>query len=173
MHSWTRCHWLLSVPYLGPRVRGPTMLYLKDIKHWRRSATGHVWLDKNNVMNQTFCCADCEILQPNMFMIHDELWTWEPSLILCIPCTQRRLGRPLTVADLKVCVPINFFYYIHGIDPNRDLLRTVKHVEFERYANRLFVRGQKDALAGVKARCYKKITDQFFYAIGRQSIQLV
>lgn len=49
-------------------------------------------------------CNDC--LEPWFihFRITDELWarvTSEPKLMLCQPCTEKRLGRPLVASDFE------------------------------------------------------------------------
>jgi hypothetical protein len=51
------------------------------------------------------CCDDCEYPLPAGPMLHDELWATiaEPGAFLCFRCTEKRLGRRLTQADLIVC----------------------------------------------------------------------
>src|SRR5262249_26868153 len=51
------------------------------------------------------CCDDCKLPKLAGPVLHDELWATftEPHAFLCLDCTQKRLGRPLTQADLTVC----------------------------------------------------------------------
>jgi hypothetical protein len=51
------------------------------------------------------CCDDCQCPEPAGPRLHDELWATiaEPDAFLCFDCTERRLGRSLTQADLMVC----------------------------------------------------------------------
>jgi hypothetical protein len=50
------------------------------------------------------CCDDCWLPEAGP-MLHDELWAAiaEPDAFLCFDCTERRLGRRLTQADLTAC----------------------------------------------------------------------
>jgi hypothetical protein len=54
------------------------------------------------------CCDDCRYPLPAGPTLHDELWATiaQPDAFLCFDCTEKRLGRRLTQADLKVC-PFN------------------------------------------------------------------
>jgi hypothetical protein len=50
-------------------------------------------------------CADCKVVHsfPLMYRVHDELWAKyarPDGKVLCMPCFERRLGRPLEKADL-------------------------------------------------------------------------
>jgi hypothetical protein len=51
------------------------------------------------------CCDDCQQPLPAGPALHDELWTSiaQPDAFLCFACFEKRLGRPLTQADLKTC----------------------------------------------------------------------
>jgi hypothetical protein len=51
------------------------------------------------------CCDDCQQPLPAGPALHDELWTSiaQPDAFLCFVCFEKRLGRPLTQADLKTC----------------------------------------------------------------------
>jgi hypothetical protein len=51
------------------------------------------------------CCDDCQQPLPAGPALHDELWTSiaQPDAFLCFDCIEKRLGRPLTQADLTVC----------------------------------------------------------------------
>jgi hypothetical protein len=51
------------------------------------------------------CCDDCGVPKPAGPMLYDSLWrTISPeNPWLCFDCTEKRLGRPLTQADLKPC----------------------------------------------------------------------
>jgi hypothetical protein len=53
-------------------------------------------------------CRDCRHVLPMGPMLHDELWATIAQLeeFLCLDCIEKRLGRGLTQADLKVC-PFN------------------------------------------------------------------
>jgi hypothetical protein len=57
-------------------------------------------------------CLDCGIITTttnNDYMLHNELWVKINPLIdgrLCIPCAERRLGRPFVPDDLPD-VPLN------------------------------------------------------------------
>jgi hypothetical protein len=55
------------------------------------------------------CCCECDQPLPAGPVLHDELWATiakHPDAYLCFDCTEKRLGRPLTQADLKIC-PFN------------------------------------------------------------------
>jgi hypothetical protein len=57
------------------------------------------------------CCDECRQPLPQGPVLHDELWATiaQPDLehaFLCFDCTEKRLGRGLTQADLKTC-PFN------------------------------------------------------------------
>jgi hypothetical protein len=57
------------------------------------------------------CCDDCRLAKNGGPMLHDELWhsiapNSDPDTFLCFECTEKRLGRGLTQADLKRC-PFN------------------------------------------------------------------
>jgi hypothetical protein len=55
------------------------------------------------------CCCECDQSLPAGPVLHDELWATiarHPDAYLCFDCTETRLGRGLTQADLKVC-PFN------------------------------------------------------------------
>lgn len=56
-------------------------------------------------------CSDCGIVagyKPGTmqaFYLHDELWNSiaDTHDVLCFDCTEKRLGRPITLDDLKDC----------------------------------------------------------------------
>jgi hypothetical protein len=57
------------------------------------------------------CCDDCRLAKDGGPILHDAIWRSiaanDPDhTFLCFECTERRLGRGLTQADLKVC-PFN------------------------------------------------------------------
>lgn len=56
-----------------------------------------------------FICEDCG-KGPNCPMILEELWLTiaTKKTLLCIPCTEQRLARPLTLADLETCLGNDF-----------------------------------------------------------------
>jgi hypothetical protein len=51
------------------------------------------------------CCDDCQQPLPAGPKLHDELWATiaQPDAFLCFDCTEKRLGRQLTQADLTAC----------------------------------------------------------------------
>lgn len=59
----------------------------------------------------TTSCKDCGApagLKPGCmvaFYVHDELWNSfaDTHDVLCFDCAEKRLGRPITLADLKDC----------------------------------------------------------------------
>jgi hypothetical protein len=59
------------------------------------------------VINGEFhqCCCECDQPLPAGPILHDELWATiaKPQAFLCFDCIEKRLGRPLTQADLTVC----------------------------------------------------------------------
>jgi hypothetical protein len=56
------------------------------------------------------CCDECRQPLPAGPVLHDDLWATikgpDDHTFLCFDCIEKRLGRPLTQADLKVC-PFN------------------------------------------------------------------
>jgi hypothetical protein len=55
------------------------------------------------------CCDDCRLAKGGGPMLHDALWhsiATDPDTFLCFDCTEKRLGRRLTQADLIAC-PFN------------------------------------------------------------------
>ena len=51
-------------------------------------------------------CDDCNIIDMNSFMVQDHIWesiTTNKEIILCIKCAEKRLGRRITLHDLKPC----------------------------------------------------------------------
>jgi hypothetical protein len=69
------------------------------------------------------------------YMVHDHLWAAagmdEDGGCLCIPCLERRLGRPLTGADLKPAVPVNQ----PGCYEDTPRLAELKHQSVEHWRN--------------------------------------
>lgn len=60
-------------------------------------------------------CPDCGIPDADVYMVLDELWlavngSYEGQL--CVECFERRLGRNLTMADLKKDPPCNALFFI-------------------------------------------------------------
>ncbi len=61
--------------------------------------------------DNNICCKDCGLAagfkEGDMiaFYLHDELWNSfaDTHDILCFDCAQKRLGRPITLSDLKEC----------------------------------------------------------------------
>ena len=63
-------------------------------------------------------CLDCGEPEPLMFMVDEDYWLHVglKDGIICIPCYEKRLGRPLHILDLKPCA-INeaiFYGYLMG-----------------------------------------------------------
>lgn len=55
-------------------------------------------------------CQDCDYPYPEMFMVIDEVWLsagCSKDDFLCINCFTEKLGRKLTIYDLKQDVPLN------------------------------------------------------------------
>jgi len=54
-------------------------------------------------MTDNRCCDDCGLPKPTGPMLYDKLWrTISPNNPwLCFDCTEKRLGRSLTQADLR------------------------------------------------------------------------
>lgn len=54
-------------------------------------------------------CDDCGMTTMSVLMLQDELWAKVAlrSRILCHNCIEERLGRPLTLRDLKPCGATN------------------------------------------------------------------
>lgn len=61
-----------------------------------------------------FICQDCDNL-PDCPMLEDEVWykIASRSDLLCIHCTEVRLGRPLEVTDLRDCPGNAFTFLLH------------------------------------------------------------
>ncbi len=53
-------------------------------------------------------CLDCLEVRPELFNVNDELWAAHGAgeHILCAPCLEKRMGRPLAIADLTDA-PVN------------------------------------------------------------------
>ena len=54
-------------------------------------------------------CAVCGAFPPDAYMVRDDVWQaagLAPKDHACLPCLERRLGRPLTIDDFAP-VPIN------------------------------------------------------------------
>lgn len=76
---------------------------------------------KKRVRIWKYWCFDCGAAKPAPYMVHHALWAYafgvsrsperpQPALkagILCLPCLSKRLGRPITEADLIPGLPIN------------------------------------------------------------------
>lgn len=46
-------------------------------------------------------CGDCHEPEPMLFSVHKDLWAAHGNGgILCLPCFEKRLGRPITMDDL-------------------------------------------------------------------------
>ena len=61
-------------------------------------------------------CGDCKHPDPKMFMVQDDLWVWHiggPDL-LCLPCAERRLGRPFREVDFKLCPANDWVFEAFG-----------------------------------------------------------
>lgn len=56
-------------------------------------------------------CNDCKQTWPNLFGLHNHVWLSLAAKkeILCLECTEKRLGRQLTLEDFKD-VPVNKDY---------------------------------------------------------------
>jgi hypothetical protein len=77
----------------------------------------HTWSERWQYINikEDFhlgTCIDCPVYNPPPFMVRDELWdaltsAGERRRVLCWNCFERRLGRALTVADLRPGVEVN------------------------------------------------------------------
>lgn len=64
-------------------------------------------------LKNTFC-DDCQSFSIFM-MLHDEIWNsisdGNPELFLCPRCMEKRVGRKITLSDLKICnVNYPFFF---------------------------------------------------------------
>lgn len=56
-------------------------------------------------------CAQCKEETDDFFMLTNDLWktiTKPEEEFLCIPCTEKRLGRKITPADLNPDAPVNY-----------------------------------------------------------------
>ncbi len=68
-------------------------------------------------------CDSCRTLDPHSYMVHDAVWkaacTNTPKdALLCLPCLEARLGRPLVREDFNSSVDINkelLFGYEMGV----------------------------------------------------------
>ena len=63
--------------------------------------------------DRDYSCRDCRAERYRMFMVHDHVWNGEAGLpsfdcLLCMPCLERRIGRPLVSADFTVA-PLNWW----------------------------------------------------------------
>jgi hypothetical protein len=78
-------------------IRRGISLFFPDL-HWR-------YFTEDGLQ----CCEDCR-LPPRVWgpMLHDELWAAiaHEDAFLCFDCSERRLGRSLTQADLKFPQPL-------------------------------------------------------------------
>jgi len=63
-------------------------------------------------------CDDCRVEFPHPYMVHDALWEDHGvgEGILCKPCLEARVGRPLTRADLSD-VPLNTWSEVLAMFP--------------------------------------------------------
>ena len=65
-------------------------------------------------------CKDCKDTYPMLFMLKQNVWDKvceDKEDLLCLECTERRLGRSLTIDDFEPDVKINdllFFGYRLG-----------------------------------------------------------
>lgn len=75
-------------------------LTLNDIKY-KCLEDGRVTLPKGQELN---FCLDCFLLNPPIFMVHDELWEQasgnQEKIMLCYGCTEKRIGRLILPSDL-------------------------------------------------------------------------
>lgn len=63
-------------------------------------------------------CKDCGLVYDafdgHMVMLHNPLWNKvskdRPKICLCDTCIEKRLGRKLSLKDLKPGVPVNNWY---------------------------------------------------------------
>jgi hypothetical protein len=67
-----------------------------------------------------FCCMDCKAGYPLSFVVEDDVWEAAglTTGIICYPCFEKRLGRKLTVQDLKHA-PVNesiFYGYLLALE---------------------------------------------------------
>lgn len=56
-------------------------------------------------MIKVYLCDDCKTQDMNVFMLRHEVWEkiGTPCTYLCLPCTEKRLGRKVTLHDLRPC----------------------------------------------------------------------
>ena len=63
-------------------------------------------------------CQDCGEPEPMAFMVDEDFWLHVglKDGIVCIPCYEKRLGRPLCILDFRICA-LNeaiFYGYVMG-----------------------------------------------------------
>jgi hypothetical protein len=63
------------------------------------------------IRDSNFACHDCKENLSDLFALKDDLWNQISPFpngrgLLCLPCTQKRVGRPLSPGDFKL-VPAN------------------------------------------------------------------
>lgn len=64
---------------------------------------------KEFTRQKSFCCYDCEIEDPDYYMVKEEIWKEYGASLgqLCFKCLEKRMGRKLKVEDFTDCLVNN------------------------------------------------------------------
>lgn len=93
------------------------MIYTRfDIQYHNYDEHGHLMAGDRGFNT----CRICGVLQPYIFMLHDDLWKViadHLSDLYCLKCCENKLGRLLTPEDFKPGVPCNVILLADGLDP--------------------------------------------------------
>ena len=103
---------MLTIKYHG--IKFEVIDYLSETEYIQ-TRPGVRRVRAGNSIKYQYYCMDCSILDPPLFIVHDDLWFSifpdKSSGMICWNCFEIRLGRKLTLSDLKR-VPINSSYFI-------------------------------------------------------------
>src|SRR5688572_11904104 len=63
------------------------------------------FVSKNTHVDEKYRCADCDKVHPTTCMLRNEVWKSIAAKDerLCFSCTEKRLGRRITLAELAPC----------------------------------------------------------------------
>ncbi len=79
------------------------------------------WVEEENrILDEQSSCRDCGYYGLGYMLDHD-LWNeavGDPNVVLCLPCVERLLGRPVEMTDfLDVASVNNPIRYVRGLPP--------------------------------------------------------